>query len=108
MTAKLLFLFEFAHAFAATRVRAKGYSRNAAGEPTSLAPAAAKHIPQLRPRLECRWHRDPATGALRAVWQRPRADRGANPSGEDIADGRVRLRPPPAAASGRGALRPAA
>jgi hypothetical protein len=57
MTAKLLFFHEFASAGAASRTRANEYLRQAAGQPASRAPAAAKYIPKLRPRLECRWKR---------------------------------------------------
>lgn len=94
MTAKLLFLFGFSYASAASWNRAKCYSRSAAGQPASRMPAAAaKRIPQPRHRLECRWQRDPATGALRAQWVCLAADSAASASGRDIAGGRDALRP---------------
>ena len=108
MTAKLLFLFEFAHASAASRIRAKGFSRNRAGLAMPSPPSAAKRIPQPRPRLECRWQSDPVTGALRAHWVCPAADSGAHVSAGDIVEDRRRLRPELAAAGSPGALRPAA
>jgi len=108
MTAKLLFFRDFARAAQASRTRANAYSRSAAPRPDSGAPAAARYVPHVRPRAECRWLVDPATGALRAHWQRPCADRGAGSTASDIIDGQGHLRPPLAAAGDPGALRPAA
>ena len=108
MTAKLLFFHDFARAAAASRARSNAFSRNAAARSIAPASAAARYVPHVRPRAECRWQVDPATGALRARWQRPCADRGAGSTASDIIDGQGHLRPPLAAAGDPGALRPAA
>jgi hypothetical protein len=109
MTAKLLFLHDFARAGAASQTRVNGYLRRAAGLSVSpRTPAAACQILRLRPRLECQWTINPVTGALRAHWVRRAADRGTGTSARDFVEDRRRLRPELAIAGSPGAPRLAA
>src|SRR5262249_45714835 len=100
MTAKLLFLHDFARAGAASRTRANEYLRHAAGLAIFRPPAAARENSHSRPRLECRWRIDPATGTLRARWVRIAIDRGSSAGARDIIEDRRRLRPDLAIAGG--------
>jgi hypothetical protein len=108
MTAKLLFLHDFAREGAASRT--KNYLRHAAG--LSVFPrtpaATACQIARLRPRLECQWTINPVTGALRAHWVRRAADRGTGTSAGDIIEDLRRLRPELAIAGSPAAPRLAA
>lgn len=108
MIAKLLFFYDFARAGAASRTRANVYLHQAAGLSVTRLPAAACNIPQLRPRLECRWQIEPVTGALLAHWVCPAADRGAGASAGEVIEDRRCLRPELAIAGNPGALRLAA
>jgi len=109
MTAKLLFLHDFARAGAASQTGVNCYLRHSAGLSVSpRTPAAACQIPRSRPRLECQWTINPVTGALRAHWVRRAADRGTGTSAGDIIEDRRRLRPELAIAGSPDALRLAA
>ena len=65
MTTKILAFYDFIGMVAASRVRARGYSRGAA-EATYSRPPDTRHIPHLRTPL--RWQIDQMTGVITACW----------------------------------------
>ena len=67
MTTKILAFYDFIGMVAASRVRARGYSRGAA-EATYSRPPDTRHISHLRTPLECRWQIDQMTGVITACW----------------------------------------
>jgi hypothetical protein len=67
MTTKILAFYDFIGMVAASRVRARGYSRGAP-EATYSRPPHTRHIPHLRTPFECRWQIDLMTGVITACW----------------------------------------